>query len=42
MDRWQAGSMPYLVSNLNGRGNVERVLAFAASRLDATARGPTP
>ncbi len=34
MDNWKAESMPYLVSKLNGRGKVERVLAFGATRLE--------
>lgn len=36
MGRWQTDSMPYLVSKLNGRGKVEWVLAFAATKLDAS------
>jgi SAM-dependent methyltransferase len=34
VDRWRTDSAPYLVSKLNGRGKVEWVLAFSASRLD--------
>jgi SAM-dependent methyltransferase len=37
VDRWRTDSVPYLVSKLNGRGKVEWVLAFAATRL---ASGP--
>jgi len=39
VDQWSAGSMPYLVSKLNGRGKVEWVLAFAATKLDAIPSG---
>jgi SAM-dependent methyltransferase len=34
VDKWSTSSMPYLVSKLNGRGKVEWVLAFAATKLD--------
>jgi len=36
--KWQTDTAPYLVSKLNGRGKVEWVLAFGASRLNT----PTP
>jgi SAM-dependent methyltransferase len=44
---WRSKAVPYLVSRLNGRGKVEWVLAFAATRLDApeegsSADGPPP
>ena len=32
MGKWQGESMPYLVSKLNGRGKIEWVLAFAATK----------
>jgi SAM-dependent methyltransferase len=35
IDDWRSESMPYLVSKLNGRGKVEWVLAFAATKTDA-------
>lgn len=35
-------TVPYLVSRLNGRGKVEWVLAFAATRLEAPAKGSRP
>jgi SAM-dependent methyltransferase len=34
LSKWQADSVPYLVSKLSGSGKVERTLAFAAIRLD--------
>jgi SAM-dependent methyltransferase len=34
VDKWKTDSMPYLVSKLNGRGKVEWVLAFSATKLD--------
>ena len=34
VDKWQTDSAPYLVSKLNGRGKVEWMLAFAASKLE--------
>lgn len=30
--KWRSDSVPYLVSKLNGRGKVERVIAFAAGK----------
>jgi ubiquinone/menaquinone biosynthesis C-methylase UbiE len=33
MDGWRVESMPYLVSKLNGRGKIESVLAFAATKI---------
>lgn len=35
VDRWETESTPYLVSKLNGRGKVEWVLAFCATKLEA-------
>ena len=35
IERWQAESMPYLVSALSGRGRIEWVLAFAATSRSA-------
>lgn len=35
MDRWRTDTAPYLVSSLNGRGRIEWVLAFAATKLEA-------
>jgi SAM-dependent methyltransferase len=40
VDRWQTDSVPYLVSRLNGRGKVEWVLAFCATRLETKDAGP--
>jgi hypothetical protein len=37
VEGWRTDSVPYLVSKLNGRGKVEWVLAFAATRLAAPA-----
>jgi SAM-dependent methyltransferase len=34
VDGWETASVPYLVSGLNGRGKVEWVLAFSATKLD--------
>jgi SAM-dependent methyltransferase len=45
VDRWETASAPYLVSKLNGRGKVEWVLAFSATKLEAASRsegGPPP
>ena len=45
VDSWRSESMPYLVSKLNGRGKVEWVLAFAATKTDAgsdESRGTKP
>jgi SAM-dependent methyltransferase len=46
VERWRTDSVPYLVSKLNGRGKVEWVLAFAATRLAEPApsagAGPPP
>lgn len=42
VDRWRSGSAPYLVSRLNGRGRLEWVLSFSATRLDTPAEGPPP
>lgn len=39
---WKSATVPYLVSRLNGRGTLEWVLAFAATRLEAPATGPHP
>jgi SAM-dependent methyltransferase/uncharacterized protein YbaR (Trm112 family) len=36
VDRWETASVPYLVSKLNGRGKVEWVLAFSATKLEAS------
>ncbi|MSR36478.1 MAG: methyltransferase domain-containing protein [Gemmatimonadetes bacterium] len=41
VDRWETASAPYLVSKLNGRGKVEWVLAFSATKLDASIEVPT-
>lgn len=38
----KSATVPYLVSRLNGRGKVEWVLAFAATRLEAPAKGSRP
>jgi SAM-dependent methyltransferase len=35
IDSWRSESMPYLVSKLNGRGKVEWILAFAATKIEA-------
>jgi len=35
IDGWRSESMPYLVSKLNGRGKVEWILAFAATKAGA-------
>lgn len=35
LDRWRTDVAPYLVSRLNGRGRMEWVLAFSATRLEA-------
>ncbi|MBI4521344.1 MAG: class I SAM-dependent methyltransferase [Gemmatimonadetes bacterium] len=35
LDRWRTEVVPYLVSRLNGRGRMEWVLAFSATRLEA-------
>jgi SAM-dependent methyltransferase len=35
VDSWKTQTVPYLVSKLNGRGKVEWVLAFAATKLEA-------
>ena len=35
VDGWRSESMPYLVSKLNGRGKVEWILAFAATKTEA-------
>ena len=35
MDRWRTDAVPYLVSSLNGRGRIEWVLGFAATKLEA-------
>jgi SAM-dependent methyltransferase len=46
VDRWETASTPYLVSKLNGRGKVEWVLAFSATKLEgateAASDGPPP
>jgi SAM-dependent methyltransferase/uncharacterized protein YbaR (Trm112 family) len=46
IEKAQAEAMPYLVSKLNGRGKVEWVLSFSASKLEAPAatamEGPPP
>ena len=39
MGPWKSATVPYLVSKLNGRGKVEWVLAFSATRLEAPAKG---
>src|SRR5262249_31733609 len=36
MESWRAETVPYLVSKLNGRGKVEWVLSFSATKLEAT------
>jgi len=38
----KSATVPYLVSRLNGRGKVEWVLAFSATRLEAPATGSSP
>ena len=38
----KSATVPYLVSRLNGRGKVEWVLAFSATRLEAPAKGARP
>jgi SAM-dependent methyltransferase len=40
VDDWSTDSAPYLVSRLNGRGKVEWVLAFRATKLDAHPASP--
>ena len=35
VDKWNSESVPYLVSKVNGRGKMEQVLAFAATRQGA-------
>jgi len=42
LDKSCTESMPYLVSKLNGRGKVERILAFAATKLNSLERKPVP
>ena len=37
---WESAAEPYLVSKLNGRGKVEWVLAFSATKLEAPEEGP--
>ena len=39
---WKSAALPYLVSRLNGRGKVEWVLAFSATRLEAPRAGSRP
>jgi len=39
---WKSATVPYLVSRLNGRGKVEWVLAFSATRLEAPEKGSRP
>ena len=39
---WKSATVPYLVSRLSGRGKVEWVLAFSATRLEAPAEGSRP
>lgn len=39
---WESATVPYLVSRLNGRGKVEWVLAFSATRLEPPAKGSRP
>lgn len=39
---WESAGGPYLVSRLNGRGKVEWVLAFSATRLEAPEEGSSP
>lgn len=39
---WKSATVPYLVSRLNGRGKVEWLLAFSATRLEAPAKGSRP
>lgn len=36
---WKSATVPYLVSRLNGRGKLEWVLAFTATRLETPATG---
>ena len=38
---WVSAAQPYLVSRLNGRGKVEWVLAFSATKLAAPEEGPS-
>jgi len=42
MGPWKSAAVPYLVSRLNGRGKVEWVLAFSATRLEAPETGSRP
>jgi len=39
---WKRATVPYLVSRLHGRGKVEWVLAFSATRLEAPEKGSRP
>jgi ubiquinone/menaquinone biosynthesis C-methylase UbiE len=39
VDSWRSESMPYLVSKLNGRGKVEWVLSFSATKLETSREG---
>jgi SAM-dependent methyltransferase len=41
VDRWETASVPYLVSKLNGRGKVEWVLAFSATKLEGPIEAPS-
>jgi SAM-dependent methyltransferase len=41
VDRWETASAPYLVSKLNGRGKVEWVLAFSATKLEVPIEAPS-
>lgn len=40
--QWKANSTPYLVSDLNGRGTMEWVLAFSAERGETKSRDAVP
>ena len=42
LNRWQTDSAPYLVSKLNGRGKMEWVLAFSATKLETPSDGRSP
>jgi SAM-dependent methyltransferase len=39
--KWRTETMPYLVSKLNGRGKIESVLVFAATKLKNSLNGRT-
>jgi uncharacterized protein YbaR (Trm112 family) len=42
LNRWQTDSAPYLVSKLNGRGKMEWVLSFSATKLESPSDGKSP